>query len=44
MLNYIAMSTKKEIDKTLWEPWHLKFALVSDTHFWAKQSARDELW
>lgn len=44
MLNYIAMSTKKEIDKTIWEPWHLKFALVSDTHFWAKQSARDELW
>ena len=44
MLNYIAMSTKKEINETLWEPWHFKFALVSDTHFWAKQSARDELW
>ena len=44
MLNYIAQNTKKEIDKTLWEPWHLKFALVSDTHFWAKQAARDELW
>lgn len=44
MLNYIAMNTKKEIDKTLGEPWHLKFALVSDTHFWAKASARDELW
>lgn len=44
MLNYIAMSTKKEINETLWEPWHLKFALLSDTHFWAKQSARDELW
>lgn len=44
MLNYVAMSTKKEINETLWEPWHLKFALVSDTHFWAKQSARDELW
>lgn len=43
MLNYIAMNTKKEIDQTLSEPWHLKFALVSDTHFWAKQSARDEL-
>lgn len=43
MLNYIAMSTKKEINETLWEPWHLKFALLSDTHFWAKQSARDEL-
>lgn len=44
MLNYIAMSTKKEINETLGEPWHLKFALISDTHFWAKQSARDELW
>ena len=44
MLNYIAQNTKKEIDKVIWEPWHLKFALVSDTHFWAKQSARDELW
>lgn len=44
MLNYIAMNTKKEIDKTLGEPGHLKFALVSDTHFWAKASARDELW
>ena len=44
MLNFIAMNTKREIDQTLWEPWHLKFALVSDTHFGAKQSARDELW
>lgn len=44
MLNYIAMNTKREIDKTLGEPGHLKFALVSDTHFWAKASARDELW
>ena len=43
MLNYIAQNTKKEIDKVIWEPWHLKFALVSDTHFWAKQAARDEL-
>ena len=44
MLNYIAQSTKKEINETLWEPWHLKFALVSDTHLWAKQCAIDELW
>ena len=43
MLNYIAMNTKKEIDKTIWEPGHLKFWLVSDTHFWNKQAARDEL-
>ena len=44
MLNYIAQSTKKEIDEVLWEPWHLKFALVSDTHLWAKTAAIDELW
>lgn len=44
MLNFIAQNTKKEIDEVIWEPWHLKFWLVSDTHFWAKQCARDELW
>lgn len=44
MLNYIAQNSKKEIDKVIWEPWHLKFGLISDTHFWAKQCAKDELW
>lgn len=44
MLNYIATNTKKEINEILWEPWHLKFAIVSDTHLWAKQCALDELW
>lgn len=44
MLNYIAQNSKKEIDKVIWEPWHLKFWLVSDTHFWAKQCAKYELW
>lgn len=43
MLNYIATNSKKEIDEVLWEPWHLKFWLVSDTHLWAKQCAKDEL-
>ena len=43
MLNYIAQNTKKEIDETIGEPGHLKFGLVSDTHFGAKQSAREEL-
>ena len=43
LLNYVAMNTKKEIDKTIWEPWHLKFWLVSDTHLWARESALDEL-
>ena len=44
MLTYIATTSKREINETLGEPWHLKFWLVSDTHFWAKQCARDELW
>jgi len=44
MLNYIAQNTKKEIDETIWEPWHLKFWLVSDTHFGSKMAAKDELW
>lgn len=44
MLNYIATNTKKEINETLSEPWSLRFAVVSDTHFWAKWAARDELW
>ncbi len=43
MLNYIAQTNKKEIDKVIWEPWHLKFWLVSDTHIWARQAAVDEL-
>jgi len=43
MLNYIAQNSKKEIDKVIWEPGHLKFWLVSDTHFGAKQCAKDEL-
>ena len=44
MLNYIAQNTKREIEENLSEPWHLKFWLVSDTHFWAKGCAKDELW
>ena len=44
MLNYIAQTNKREIDKVIGEPWHLKFALVSDTHFGARQCAKDELW
>lgn len=44
MLNYIAQNTKKEIDKVLGEPGHLRFWLLSDTHLGAKQSAIDELW
>ena len=44
MLTYIANSTKKEVNEVLSEPWHLKFWLVADTHFWSKAAAKDELW
>lgn len=44
MLNYIAQNTKKEVNEVLSEPWHLKFALLSDSHLWAKGACVDELW
>ena len=44
MLNYLAQNTKREVNEVLSEPWHLKFALLSDSHFGAKQCAKDELW
>lgn len=44
MLAYIANNTKKEVDEVIWEPGYLKFALVSDTHFWSRAAAKDELW
>ena len=44
MLSYLAQNTKREVNEVLSEPWHLKFALLSDTHFGAKQCAKDELW
>lgn len=43
MLNYIAMKTKKEIDKVLWEPWHLRCWLIADTHIWSSECRLDSL-
>jgi predicted phosphodiesterase len=43
MLNYIANNTKKEIEKTLWEPGHLRFWLIADTHIWARECDLDAL-
>lgn len=37
MLAFIASNKKKEIDEVIWEPWHLRFWLVSDSHIWAKE-------
>lgn len=43
MLNYIATNNKKEIDKVIWEPWHLRFGLIWDSHIWAKECDMDAL-
>lgn len=43
ILYHNTIATKENIIKTIGEPWHLKFWLVSDTHFGNKQQAKDEL-
>ena len=43
MLNYIANNTKRQIDQVLWEPGHLRFWLIWDTHIWAKEARMDAL-
>jgi len=43
MLAFIASNKKKEIDEVIWEPWHLRFALIGDTHIGAKECALEEL-
>ena len=43
ILNHLQTHTAKDIEKIIWDKWHLKFALVSDTHIWNKQSAKKEL-
>ena len=43
MLSYIANNNKKEIDKVIGTPWHLRFGLIADTHIWAKECDLDAL-
>ena len=43
ILNHLQTHTAKDIEKIIWDKWHLKFALISDTHLWNKQSAKKEL-
>lgn len=43
LLLHVQTHTNREIEKVIWEKWHLKFALVSDTHLGNKQSAKKEL-
>lgn len=43
LLTHLQTNTSQSIERIIWDKWHLKFALVSDTHLWNKQSAKKEL-
>lgn len=43
LLLHVQTHTNREIEKIIWEKWHLKFALLADTHLWNKQAAKREL-
>ncbi len=44
ILYRLKLDSKQNIEKVIWEPWYLKFWLVSDTHLGNKECARNELW
>lgn len=43
LLLHVQTNTNRQIEKIIWEKWHLKFALLADTHLWNKQAAKREL-
>lgn len=43
ILAHLQANTNKSIDKTIWDKYHLKFALLADTHLGNKMSAKKEL-
>lgn len=43
LLNHIQTNTSRSVEKIIGEKWHLKFALLGDTHLGNKQSAKKEL-
>lgn len=43
LLAHLQTSTSERVEKIIWDKWHLKFALVSDTHLWNKWCAKKEL-
>ena len=43
ILNHLQVNTSKSIEKIINDRWHLKFALLGDTHLGNKQSAKTEL-
>lgn len=43
ILNHLQVNTSKSIEKIINDKWHLKFALLGDTHIGNKQHAKREL-
>ena len=43
ILNHLQVNTSKSIEKIINDRWHLKFAILGDTHIGNKQSAKKEL-
>lgn len=43
LLAHIQTHTNREVEKIIGEKWHLKFALLADTHLWNKMAAKKEL-
>lgn len=43
LLTHLQTNTAKSVEKIIGDKWHLKFALVSDTHIGNKQAAKSEL-
>ena len=43
ILTHLQTHTSREVEKVIWEKWHLKFALLADTHLGNKMSAKKEL-
>lgn len=43
ILNHLQVNTSKSIEKIINDKWHLKFALLGDSHIWNKMSAKKEL-
>ena len=43
ILTHLQTHTNREVEKVIWEKWHLKFWLLADTHLGNKMSAKKEL-
>ena len=43
ILTHLQTHTSREVEKVIWEKWHLRFALLADTHLGNKMAAKKEL-